>query len=264
MSKFNKSKTIILPNEVKVIVFDVDNTIVKGTTLFHAVKSLETIPQSERKKLVRLLVHNLVYNVFSFENGLDFAKNEGLKLIKNYPADFFKKRLKQNLKSKIDKKVYKRIIEDIGKYKNEGKIIVLASAAPDFLVEVVADKVGADSYIGTVLEERNGVFTGETLGEVNHGVNKAKNVKKFMEQNSIRKSEVACFTDSIKDIKLLELAGSPVATNPDLILRIKAKRHEWDILDYSHRLKVTKIAVSITTAGVGALALVTVRRKYSH
>lgn len=239
-----------LPANVQAVVFDVDNTIVKGTTVYHAAVSMKLISQSDRRNILRLASHNLVYTIFSFENGLDFLKQEGLTLIKGCDSLMFKTHLREHLTHKIDKKVYTEILETIKQYKKENKIIILASAAPDFLVEIVATKVGANYYIGTKLEEENGVFTGATVGPVNHGEHKAVNVKKLLDTLCIEKLNVAAFTDSSKDIHLLRSAEHKIAVNPDLVLRYASHKNNWTTIDVSPKYALTKIAGVATATGM--------------
>ena len=229
-----------LPTNVRAVVFDVDNTLLKGTTVYHAVSSLNMLPSTEKKKLIRLASHNLIYTLFSFENGLDFLKKEGLSLVKGHESELFKTYLQNQLRQKIDKKLYSSMMRNIEHYKNENKIIILASADPDFLVEIVSEKVEADYYIATKLEEIDNIFTGSTVGEINHGIIKAKNVARLLQELKIEQIDVAAFTDSNKDFYLLESAGEKIAVNPDLLLRYKSLKNNWVILDVSPKYLVTK------------------------
>lgn len=260
----NKHTTIlaVLPDDVSVVVFDVDNTIVKGTTVAHSGGVRKVLSPRHAPTAMRVILHSAVYNIFSVENGVHFIKNKGLSLLENYPSSDLKKTMCANLSRKLDIKIYPNVAESIKHYKTEGKIVVLASAAPDFLVQIVADKVKADYYIGTVLEENNGVFTGRTVGSVNHGSSKAVNVKNLIQQLGIPDAKVASFTDSMKDIDLLNIADYKIAVNPDFKLRKSARKNKWVLVDLSPRHKVLKIVGlgSITASTLGMI-LVALRKK---
>lgn len=104
--------------------------------------------------------------------------------------------------------------------------LVLATGAWQPVADAFARRLGADLALGTPLEVRDDVLTGETVVPTQSGIQKADAVRALAAGAPV----VAAFGDTAADVPLLELALRPVAVAPDGELRREASRRGWEIL----------------------------------
>jgi phosphoserine phosphatase len=105
--------------------------------------------------------------------------------------------------------------------------LVLATGAYQPIGDAFAARIGADLALGTPLEVRDGVATGELSAPVQSGSQKAEAVRALADGGEV----VAAFGDTAADIPLLALARRAVAVAPDRALRRVAVARGWEILE---------------------------------
>ena len=105
--------------------------------------------------------------------------------------------------------------------------LVLATGAYQPLGEAFARRIGADTTLGTSLEMRAGIVTGQLAGPTASGEAKAAAVRDEAAGGQI----LAAFGDTVADIPLLRLATRAVAVAPDAALRREAAARGWELLE---------------------------------
>lgn len=112
-----------------------------------------------------------------------------------------------------------------------GDLVVLVSGGPTPLLERIAAEVGADHWVGTRFEERDGRFTGRSLEPVCLDENKASLAQRYLLENhlDVDYQTSAAYADSVSDLQLLEMVGRPVATYPDEALQKIAGERGWTV-----------------------------------
>lgn len=111
----------------------------------------------------------------------------------------------------------------------------LLTAAPIELAEAIAKDIGATGALGTIVGHKDGVLTGELIGEPLHGKAKRKAAKKLAKERGISLKRSWAYSDSYNDLPLLSLVGHAVAVNPDKILARHAEAAGWQILRFKKR-----------------------------
>ncbi|MGL5964826.1 MAG: HAD family hydrolase [Fusobacteriaceae bacterium] len=119
-------------------------------------------------------------------------------------------------------RVYKYSRERINWHKEHGHKIIFISGSPDFLVERMAKKMGADDFIGSHYLTSEDKLTGE-VKPMWDTPNKIKAINKFCKQYNLNLSESYAYGDTNGDYGMLSLVGNPKAINPskELIKNIK-------------------------------------------
>src|SRR4051795_4000844 len=150
-----------------------------------------------------------------------------------------------------------------------GQEVWLVTATPVEVARVIARRLGLSGALGTVAETLDGVYTGRLVGEPLHGPVKAAAVAALARDKGLDLSRCAAYSDSANDIPLLSLVGHPCAVNPDAALRGHAKAHGWRVRDYRTGRKAARIgipAAALSGAAVGAVmgALAANRRFRKH
>ncbi|MBN2197424.1 MAG: HAD-IB family hydrolase [Polyangiaceae bacterium] len=109
--------------------------------------------------------------------------------------------------------------------------VVFISGALDFIVERLADHLGADEVIANRLEMKNGVATGKLLKPVVAGPEKARIIRDHARRQGHDLDDCYAFSDSYSDVPMLSVVGHPAAVNPDTRLSVLAKSYSWPSFD---------------------------------
>ena len=155
---------------------------------------------------------------------------DALKNLREEDMNFIAKRV---IELKGDK-VYRYTREKIEEHKRKGHKIIIISGSPDFLVEKMAKKYGADNFTGAKYKvDTNGIFTGEVV-PMWDGKSKKKAIDKFCKEYDIDLSKSFAYGDTTGDLTMFKNVGFPVAINPAMDLIKKVKRDK----ELSEKIKI--------------------------
>ena len=83
------------------------------------------------------------------------------------------------------------------------------------------------------------------------------NLRRFLEdllqQHDLK--QCTAYSDSINDLPMLEMVGSPVAVNPDRALRRHAKAQGWAVRDYRPVRRAVRLSTLPVLSAAGAFSL---------
>ncbi len=122
-------------------------------------------------------------------------------------------------------------LEVIDKHLKDGVSIVLVSGSFQEILQPLADELGAQHCLGTVMEVVGGHYTGKITPPQMIGEGKAIAVRAFLEQVGARPEDCFAYGDHHTDIPMLETVGHAVAIRGDTSLNQYAAMHRWEILD---------------------------------
>lgn len=121
-------------------------------------------------------------------------------------------------------KVYMYTRDRIQWHKDQGHKVIFISGGPEYLVSRMAEKYGADDFIGTkYLLDENYQYTGEVVpmwdAESKHGA-----LTNFVEKYDVDLNSSFAYGDTNGDISMFNMVGNPVAINPtrELLDNIRA------------------------------------------
>jgi HAD superfamily hydrolase (TIGR01490 family) len=240
------------PDRTAAAFFDVDNTVVRGASIFHLARGLY-----RRKFFTVRDIGRMAWQQAKF---VALGENlEEIHKIRESALSFVAGHSVAELAA-IGEEVYDEVIADkiwpgthaLAKlHLDAGQRVWLVTATPVEVADVIARRLGLSGALGTVAESIDGVYTGRLVGEPLHGQAKADAVQGLAEREGLDLSRCAAYSDSANDIPMLSLVGEPVAINPDAALRSYAKAHGWRVRDYRTGRKAAKVGVP-AAAGVGA------------
>jgi phosphoserine phosphatase len=118
---------------------------------------------------------------------------------------------------------------------------------------IIAARLGLTGALGTVSEVEDGLYTGRLVGEPLHGPAKAEAGRALAEREGLDLSRCTAYSDSSNDVPMLSAVGHAVAVNPDTALRLEARARGWEVRDFRTGRKAAKVGVP-AAAGAGALA----------
>jgi HAD superfamily hydrolase (TIGR01490 family) len=247
--------------------FDIDNTIVRGASLFHLARGMSERGMLTRgdlakagAKQARFLLRGSESTgdmAEAMQSALAFVAGRDVAEVTAVGAEIFDDRM-------IDK-LWPGTLELARAHVAKGQQVWLVSATPTELAHLMALRLGLTGGLGTAAEVVDGRYTGRLSGAPLHGLTKAMAISELAAEHSIDLANSYAYSDSINDVPLLELVGNPVAINPDGPLRAHARVRNWPIRDF-RRQKMRRVGLkgAVTAAGaalaVGAVAAATHRR----
>jgi HAD superfamily hydrolase (TIGR01490 family) len=245
--------------------FDVDNTLVHGSSLVHFGRGLAARKYFRYGDLARFIYAQAKFQFTGRENSDDVAAGRRKALA------FVEGRSTAELVA-LGEDIYDEIIADkiwpgtlalAQMHLDAGQQVWLVTATPYELAATIATRLGFTGALGTVAESVDGVFTGRLVGEILHGAGKAHAVRALAIREGLNLKRCTAYSDSINDVPMLSLVGTAVAINPDASLRELARKRGWEIRDFRTARRAARIgvpsALALGAAG-GALAAIASRR----
>lgn len=211
--------------------FDVDNTLLRGASIYHLGQG------AFRRRMLTL--RDLL--VFGWQQVRFIAVGENLRhlaRVRERALELAGGHSEADLVELADE-VYDRYIspklwpESVAlahDHLAQGHEVWLITATPTIIARVIARRLGLTGALGTDLEVVDGVLTGRLHGEVLHGERKAGAARALTERLGAVPAECWAYSDSRNDIPLLSLVGNPVVVNPDAVLARHASTHGWQVL----------------------------------
>jgi HAD superfamily hydrolase (TIGR01490 family) len=118
---------------------------------------------------------------------------------------------------------------EVQRRRDEGTLCAILSASTPYLTEPLAEELGIDHVLCTRLTVNEGVFTGSYEAPLCYGAGKVAHARAWAVQHGIDLAHSTFYTDSISDLPMLEVVGSPVVVNPDPLLRLTAARRRYPV-----------------------------------
>lgn len=235
--------------------FDVDNTLMRGASLFHFAAGLArrkffTATQiagfaRAQAKFVLSGAEDLEDMASATESALSFVNGRTVSELIDLGQEIFTDSL-------VDKLIPGTLALAQG-HLDAGQRVWLVTATPVELATIISSHLGLTGALGTVAEVVDGVYTGRLVGAPLHGMAKAEAVRALAEREGLDLSRCSAYSDSANDIPMLSLVGRAIAVNPDGALRDHARDNDWPIRDFRRRAQMRR-AVPAVTAGAGVVA----------
>ncbi len=131
--------------------------------------------------------------------------------------------------------LFPQAVEYLATCRREGRTVVLASSSFDVILEPLRDYLQVDHMICSELAYEDGVATGWFTDGPCYAQVKAERITRYLEEQEISAEDVAFYSDSFHDLPSLQLAGTAVPVNPDILLRQLAKVERWPVLNWKRR-----------------------------
>ena len=106
--------------------------------------------------------------------------------------------------------------------KGLGYKIGILSGGFRFVGDYLKDKLGIDYVFANELDIKDGVVTGEVVGEIVDGEMKAELLRKLAQQENIALEQTIAVGDGANDLPMISIAGLGVAFNAKPVVRQKA------------------------------------------
>jgi HAD superfamily hydrolase (TIGR01490 family) len=214
--------------------FDVDNTLLRGASLFHLARG------ARRQKLVtNLQLLEAATRAARFtlrgERDSDLSRTQAHAgpVLRGRTVEQFHKLAEGVYDRYTAPVVWPETLALVREHQAEHHEVWLLTTTPDFLAEEIARRLGATGAMGTPLAVEDGTYTGELAGPVMHGPEKAAAATVIAGRAGVPLADCWAYSDSINDLPLLEACGNRVVINADKRLRSHAIREGWTQMDPS-------------------------------
>ncbi len=231
----------------RVAFFDVDNTLMRGSSLFFLSKGMYQRGFFTKKDISNFVMANLRFRLSGVENKEEIARIQGAacEFFRGHEATVIEKMGIEVYDQYVSPALWQGTIEIANNHLDHNEEVWLVTATPKDLADVIAKRLGFTGALGTVAEVKDGVYTGKLIGQLLHGPNKAIAIKELAEQQGIDLENSYAYSDSHHDIPLLEAVGNPRAINPDALLQLYAQKKHWPIYDFRKLRALKKVASPI-------------------
>jgi fatty acyl-CoA reductase len=126
------------------------------------------------------------------------------------------------------RRIYPEGMRRIGEHKRAGHRVLLLTGALDVVVEPLAELLDVEVDCAHLLT-KDGRLTGDLQSPPPAGEARGTLLQEYAAKNGIELSESFAYADSLSDLGMLELVGTPVAVNPDARLSQVAGQRGWRI-----------------------------------
>ncbi len=247
--------------------FDVDNTMMRGASLYWFARGMAARDYLKMLDLVRFGWSQLKFRVLAAEVPEDMtnARQAALSFVKGWPVEKLETLCEEIFDELMAERIWAGTHALAQLHLAAGQRVWLVTAAPIELGRVIADRLGLTGALGTVAEISHGKYTGRLVGDLLHGPAKAQAIGELAEVHGLDLAVCTAYSDSINDVPMLAIVGHAVAVNPDGRLRREARIRGWEIRDFRTARKALKVAVPAALgAGVAigaAVATAAIRRR---
>lgn len=222
--------------KIEAAFFDVDNTIIRGSSSFLFGKAAFKRGFFTRKDVWRFTWHQARF----ISKGETLAmvtniKDQALALIEGHRAADLEALTDEVFETQLKPKLWPETVRLAQEHIAAGREVWLVTATPQEIADVLAHRLGLTGGLGTKVERKDGVLTGKLVGHTLHGKHKKKAIKALAKERGISLKRSYAYSDSQNDLPMLTLVGNAVAVNPDLVLRRHALAAGWPILDFKKR-----------------------------
>ena len=223
--------------KIEAAFFDVDNTILRGSSSFLFGQAAFKRGFFNRKDFWRMAWEQARFITRGEKlNSLDAIRDKALSLIAGHRAVDLTDLTDIVYNEYISPKLWPETVRIAQDHIKAGREVWLVTATPKEIADVIAHRLGLTGGLGTLVEVGpDGILTGKLVGKTLHGKAKRKAVRALAKERNISLKRSYAYSDSVNDLPMLTAVGNPNCINPDVALRYYAKEAAWPILDFKKR-----------------------------
>jgi HAD superfamily hydrolase (TIGR01490 family) len=252
------------PDTTSAAFFDVDNTMMRGASIYWLARGLAARNYFTTGDLARFGWQQLRFRVLAAEHPghVSRAREAALAFVEGWSVADLERLSEEIFDELMAERIWSGSRALAQLHLDAGQRVWLVTAAPVELGRVIAQRLGLTGAIGTVAEVDAGVYTGRLVGDLMHGPAKADAIRQLAAAEGLDLPRCAAYSDSINDLPMLSAVGHPVAVNPDNALRRQARERGWEVRDFRTGRKAARVAAPtalaagvLTSAVLGGMAM---------
>lgn len=221
---------LVVTNETKpVAFFNLDNTLIQGTSLGHFIHSLTECGQLSWRNIssFKLKGSKLRGKKAKSEFVLEQQIHKAFKFLQGSRQSQFLEECEAIANRLLSYKINPQVLSQIQDHQRNGHDTWLLTDAPIEIATTLAQKIGMTGALGTRSEILEGTYSGRLDGELLKGPYKAQAAKNLASMRSYDLTQSFAYSDSITDLPLLASVGTPYVVNPNSELARIARKNAW-------------------------------------
>ena len=247
----------------RIAFFDVDNTITRGSTLYFLGRGMYNRGFFTKRDIGSWVLANIRFRMTGTE------KDEVISRFQKAATDFIGGHDVKEIRV-IGEEIYTEFVSPAiwqgtialaKQHLDAGDEVWLVTASPEDFANLIAERLGFTGAIGTKAEIKDGKYTGNLLGKLLHGKEKAVAIKELAASRGIDLHECFAYSDSHNDLPLLSAVGNPRAINPDAKLRIMAFSQGWPVHDFRKLRWLNRVIGPVVSRFAGFWVYITARSR---
>lgn len=240
--------------------FDLDNTMIKGASMFHLAKGLYRHGFFGTRVIAKGIWLQVWFRVVGRENPhhIEDARAASLSFIEGHTVAELEEIGQETYEDAIHRRIWPGTRALAQQHLDAGQQAWLVTAAPVEVAGIIAARLGLNGALATTAEHIDGVYTGLLRGELLHGAAKADAVRALAETEGLDLARCSAYSDSVNDLPMLSVVGHPAVINPDRRLRRHAQEQGWPIRDFRRGRRAARAGLLGAGAAGGATGAVAV------
>ncbi len=210
--------------------FDMDGTLIAGNSGVSFMRYSYARGKTSLWRVGKSIVDYLRYR-YDLLN-MDKAYRQSLRPLIGVKEEELIKFCYEWFAERVEKLIYPEVKEIVRQHQENGEITVIISNATTYAIQPLAEHLEIPQVLGTLLQVKDGRFTGDFIAPLCFGKGKIFWAQKLMQKINSDFAHATFYTDSITDLPLLEMVKNPQIVNPDPKLRALAKRRGWPLRDF--------------------------------
>jgi HAD superfamily hydrolase (TIGR01490 family) len=243
----------IEPDPLAAAFFDLDNTMVKGASIFHFAKGMYRRGFFDARTIVKALWFQTYFRAAGKEKAAHVAdaRETMLGFIKGHTVAEIAQVGEEVYEEFVSQRVWPGTRAIAQLHLDAGQQVWLVTAAPVEMAGIIASRLGLTGALGTTAEHESGVYTGRLVGDMLHGPAKADAIRDLALEHGLDLARSFAYSDSANDLPMLSLVGHPCAINPDRRLSAYADEQDWQVRDFRTGRRAARLGL-LGAGGAGA------------
>jgi HAD superfamily hydrolase (TIGR01490 family) len=244
-----------VPDPTSGAFFDVDNTLMRGASIYYFARGLATRKLFSPGDLAQIMWKQVYFRVRGAEHTghINSVREAALAFVAGHKVTDIVALGEEIYDETMADRIWEGTRGLAQRHLEAGQRVWLVTATPVELASIMARRLGLTGALGTVAESVCGVYTGRLVGGLLHGPAKAAAVEALAAREGLDLTRCAAYSDSANDLPMLRMVGHPAAVNPDADLRAEARASGWPVHDFRSGRRATLMALP-AAAGAGAVA----------
>lgn len=242
--------------------FDVDNTLIRGSALYFLGRGMYQRGFFTKADISRFVLANVRFRISGKEKPEEMIRlqNAATNFIAGHKASDIAMLALEVYDEHVSPALWQGTIDIAQTHLSNDEEVWLVTAASQEMAQVISQKLGFTGALGTRAEVKDGIYTGELIGQLLHGTAKVAAIKHLADERGFELAQCYAYSDSHNDLPLLLAVGHPSAINPDAALRMRALRESWPIHDFRRAQTLNRVVGPVVSWIAALGVLLTPRR----
>lgn len=212
-------------------IFDLDNTLIRGSSLFHFGIALARRRELPLRSLLRFSAAEFRFAALRSESGVvrERVVESALSLVRGRRQSEILEHCRSEVPGILERCAVPEVVAELRHHQSAGRRTVLVTATPVELALTVGVQLGFTDVVGTRSHVVQGRYSGALSGPVMHGEMKRRALEALL--GPVVLDHAFAYSDSSTDLPLLSMVRFPVAVNADRRLRSIAAAAQWRVMD---------------------------------